>query len=361
MSIPVGVVGATGYTGGELVRLLAGHPGFELAYVSASERSRAQLGAVHPHLRGGEAEELVLPRLVPTRASEAARACRAVFLATPAAVSARLAPILLEHGVELVVDLSPAYRLRARDAHEQWYPDVPWHDRDGVVYGLPELHRDELPAARVIAAPGCLATAAILALLPLTALTGVRITGIAIDGKTGSTGGGASPKPAGQHAVRAGVVAPYAPVRHRHTAEISQELIGRGLATAGGGLRLGMSVFGVDLVRGVAIAAHAFAEPDSSPELSIEQACRETFAKQRFVRVRDWRGEAVPLPDPKALTGSNYCDIAAFHDQVANRYVLLAALDNLMKGAAGQAVQAANIRYDLPEDLGVSALPLYPA
>jgi N-acetyl-gamma-glutamyl-phosphate/LysW-gamma-L-alpha-aminoadipyl-6-phosphate reductase len=366
VSIPVGVVGATGYIGGELLRLLTEHPTFDLVYASASDRERDRPGrrrlrTLHPNLRRGALEEDDAVRLVPTRMSEVAETCSAVFLATPADVSAALAPALLERDLDVVVDLSPAFRLRDQALHERWYPDVPWRDRPEAVYGLPELNRDALAGARLIAAPGCLATAAILALLPLCALTSARFSSIVVDGKTGSTGGGTKLRPAGLHPVRSGVVAPYAPVTHRHTAEIREALTARGLTTSDGGLRLGMSVYGVDLVRGLSVAAYAMAEPDTVLDAPIDQVCREVYGKERFVRVRDWCSEAVPLPDPKALAGSNYCDVAAFHDTDAGRYVMVAALDNLMKGAAGQAIQACNIRYGLPEHLGVSALPIYPA
>lgn len=368
MSIPVGVIGATGFVGGELLRLLSGHPEFELVYISASDRSTGSDGvpvaAIHPNLRGGESATSpdADMRVVGTVSSQAAQQCAAVFLATPPEVSVALAPVLLAAGVQAVVDLSPAFRLVDEDAHERWYPQVRRPSGLTAAYGLPEYSRATLSDARLIAVPGCLATAAILAMLPLCALPGVRFASIVIDGKSGSTGSGGKMRASSLHAVRSGVIAPYAPIDHRHSAEIRQAMLARGLPTGPRGLRLGMSVFSVDLVRGLSVAVHAMVDSGDARPAPLDPAIhfRGFFRDEYFVRVRDWQSEAVPLPDPKAVIGSNYCDIAAFHDPDADRLVVVAALDNLMKGAAGQAVQACNIRFGLPEHLGLAALPVYP-
>ncbi len=371
MGIPVGVIGAGGYVGGELLRLLAGHPDFDLSYAAASGRDRGQddplLAAVHPAFRGGEMDGPPDggPRLAKTSVTEAARRCSAVFLATPPEVSATLAASLLTAGVDAVIDLSPAFRLDDPEAQHRWYPDVRRPPGCNAVYGLPELNRDALAGASLIAAPGCMATAAILALLPLCDVRGLALDAVVIDAKVGSTGSGNRLRKSGMHPVRSGAVAPYAPAGHRHAAEISAVLRARGLTAGVPGLRLGMSVYGIDLVRGLSVAVYALQNrhdrPDQPGELALTGLFREFYRKEPFVRIRDWPSEAVPLPDPKAVIGSNYCDIAAFHDIEAGRIVVIAALDNLMKGAAGQAVQACNIRYGLPETTGLSALPLYPA
>jgi len=362
--IPVGVVGASGFAGGELLRLLAGHPEFALRYASRSGAAESPtvarpVSALHPHL--GHGKDWRSLTVGPTRVEEAAERCAAVFLATPAEVSAELAPALLAAGVEVVVDLSPAFRLHHPAVHRRWYPKVSRTEPVEAVYGLPELNRAAIGTARLIAAPGCLATAAILSLLPLCELSGVGLSSITIDGKTGSTGSGNTVRETGLHAVRSGVVSPYAPVGHRHTAEIRQALRGRGLRTTDG-LRLGMSVYSVDLVRGLSVAAYVMVERDGPGRrrLDLDELYAEVYRDEPFVRVRDWRDGRVPMPDPKVTVGSNYCDVAAFHDTDADRFVLIAALDNLIKGAAGQAVQACNIRYGLADELGLAALPLFP-
>jgi N-acetyl-gamma-glutamyl-phosphate/LysW-gamma-L-alpha-aminoadipyl-6-phosphate reductase len=364
MSIRVGVVGATGLVGGELLRLLAVHPGFSVALAAASGRGHdprdardVVLSDLHPHLVGGPIGNMPVAR---TRVSEISRQCTAVFLATPPSVSASIAPALLDHGVDVVVDLSAAFRLSDPALHQRWYPDVmrPAGRREAV-YGLPELSRDRLPGARLIAVPGCLATASILALLPLSEMRGTRFTAIALDAKSGSAGSGIKPRRSGMHALRSRVVAPYAPVTHRHSAEIREALTARGLATAGGGLRLGMSAYGVDLVRGASVAASVWFDGEVS-SADLTQLFVDSYEKERFVRVRDWSGGTVPLPDPRAVTGSNYCDLAPFVDHEAGRLVIIAVLATLMKGAAGQAVQACNARFGFPEDAGLSAQPVFP-
>ncbi|WP_158887944.1 N-acetyl-gamma-glutamyl-phosphate reductase [Amycolatopsis anabasis] len=363
MGIPVGVVGVSGLVGGELLRLLAGHPEFTVEHVSASgERARepgVPLGRLHPHL--SVAHTLGRLPLRDADLGEIANRCATVFLATPPEVSVRLAPELLARGVELVVDASPAFRLRGREAHDRWYPGVerPAGELAESVYGLPELNRDRIPGARLIAVPGCFATAALLALAPLAGI-GDTFESIVIDAKSGSSGSGNRLRVSGTHAMRANAVTPYAPVRHRHVAEIREVLLGRGLSTADGGLRLGMSTFGVDLVRGLSVAAHVAVRPPMA-EVNLSAVVRRFYRGEPFVRIRDWKREAHPVPDPKVVAGSNFCDLAAFTDQESGRFVLLAALDNLVKGAAGQAVQCANLRHGVTEDAGLTALPLFPA
>jgi LysW-gamma-L-alpha-aminoadipyl-6-phosphate/LysW-L-glutamyl-5-phosphate reductase len=369
MGIPVGVIGASGYAGGELLRLLTGHPVFDLSYAAASGRTHGEqdpaLVSVHPSLRAGEADHRMGEglRLSRVSATEAGRRCAAVFLATPPEVSAALAESLLDAGVEVVIDLSPAFRLRDPGLQRRWYPDVRRRGDHDAVCGLPELNRGALADARLIAMPGCLATAAILALLPLCGLPDLALTGIVIDGKAGSTGSGDRLRRSALHAARSGVVGPYAPAGHRHSAEIREALQARGLTTVGGALRLGMSVFAVNLVRGVSITAHVLQDPaaDKTGDVDLTQLFRQAYRDEPFIRIRDWAAEAVPLPDPRIVLGSNYCDVAAFRDADANRLVIIAALDNLIKGAAGQAVQACNIRFGLPEVTGLAALPVYPS
>jgi LysW-gamma-L-alpha-aminoadipyl-6-phosphate/LysW-L-glutamyl-5-phosphate reductase len=372
MTIPVGIVGASGLVGGELLRLLDTHPDFRVVYAGSSGRGASPggdprnprgagpvaLAEIHPHLLGRPVGEL---RLDPTRVSRIAGMCALVFLATPPAVSASLAPALLDAGVEVVADLSGAFRIKDPVLHKRWYPDVP---RPGSshqpVYGLPELNRDLLPGARLISVPGCLATASILALYPLCRLAGVRFSHITIDAKAGSAGSGTQLRAQGLHALRSHVVAPYAPAGHRHSAEIRECLTDHGLATTGGGLRLGMSAYGVDLIRGASVAVYVWADDDVSPS-ELTRTFRDTYQQERFVRVIDWRSCALPMPDPKAVTGSNYCDVAAVADTDAGRLVIISVLDTLTKGAAGQAIQACNRRFGSPEDAGLNLQPVFPA
>ncbi|MEX1141457.1 MAG: N-acetyl-gamma-glutamyl-phosphate reductase [Thermoleophilaceae bacterium] len=352
-----GVVGASGILGGELLRILAGHPGIALEYVAAESRAGRPATELNPHLKDagiGDFEAF--------DARTAAERCDVVFVATPPETAGRAVPDLLDAGAELVVDLSPAYRVRDLDAHRRWYPDVERDEQIAAtaVYGLPELHRDAIAGARAIAMPGCFATAILLAALPLRELDGVGFDAIAIDGKSGSTGSGTKLRESGAHIWRSNVVAPYAPRGHRHVAEVAQALAAEGIVGGDRGpLRLGMTTYGIDLVRGLSVGLYAFFDGELD-ERDLRRAYHRTYRDERFVRVQAGRGSALPLPDPKAVIGSNYCDVAGFVDDAAGRFVLIGVIDNLVKGGSGQAVQAANIRLGLPEDQGLEAIPVFP-
>lgn len=350
-------MGASGILGGELLRILLGHPEIELEYVSAQTKAGRSATELNPHLKDagiGEFEAF--------DARVAAKRCDVVFLATPPETAGRAVPELLDAGAELAIDLSPAYRVRDPEVHRQWYPEV---ERDQelaevAAYGLPELGREAIREARAIAMPGCFATAILLAALPLREVDGVSFDSIAIDGKSGSTGSGARLRESGAHTWRSNVVAPYAPRGHRHVAEIAQALAAAGVDGAGDdGLRLGMSTYGVDLVRGLSVGLYSFFDGELD-ERALRRAFHRTYRDERFVRVQAGRGSALPLPDPKAVVGSNYCDVAGFVDGAASRFVLIAAIDNMVKGGAGQAVQACNIRLGLPEATGLEAIPVFP-
>jgi N-acetyl-gamma-glutamyl-phosphate/LysW-gamma-L-alpha-aminoadipyl-6-phosphate reductase len=351
-----GVVGASGILGGELLRLLAGHPGLELEYVSAQSKAGRSATELNPHLKDagiGDFEAF--------DAQTAAKRCDVVFLATPPETAGKAVPELLDAGVDVVIDLSPAYRVRDPELHSQWYRDVDRSQEiaDAAVYGLPELNRDKLGDANVIAMPGCFATAILLAALPLRELDGVTYDSIAIDGKSGSTGSGARLRESGAHTWRANVVAPYAPRGHRHVAEVRQALGDHGVSSNGKPPRLGMTTYGVDLVRGLSVGLYSFYEGELD-ERTLRRAYHRTYRDERFVRVQVGRGSVLPLPDPKAVIGSNICDVAPFVDESASRLVLIAAIDNMVKGGAGQAVQACNVRLGLPEEQGLEAIPVFP-
>lgn len=351
-----GVVGASGILGGELLRILALHPGLELEYVSAQSRAGRAATELNPHLKDagiGEFEAF--------DARTAAKRCDVVFVATPPETAGQTVPELLDAGAEIVIDLSPAYRVRDVELHRQWYPDVE-RDREiaeSAVYGLPELNREALADASVIAMPGCFATAILLAALPLRELEGVRYDAISIDGKSGSTGSGARLRESGAHIWRANVVAPYAPRGHRHVAEVQQAMADHGVGADGQAPRLGMTTYGVDLVRGLSVGLYSFFEGELD-ERALRRAYHRTYRDERFVRVQVGRGSALPLPDPKAVIGSNYCDVAPFVDESVDRFVLIAAIDNMVKGGAGQAVQACNVRLGFPEEQGLEAIPVFP-
>jgi len=336
------VVGGSGYVGGELLRLLLGHPEVEIAQVTSDSMAGRAVGRAHPNLR--RATDLVF-------APHAALAPADVtFLATPHGESIERVPTLLETG-GIVIDLSADYRLKDPAAFARYYgrshPHADLLARS--VYGLPELHREAMRTAPLFAVPGCIATASILALHPLAKSGLVGRSPTVVDAKSGSSAGGIEPGPAGTHAERSGSLRAYASAGHRHTAEIEQET----------GLTIALTCHAVEAVRGVLATAHAFtdAPPD---EKTLWKAYRAAYGAERFVRIVHEPDGAHREPDPKILAGTNYCDVGFGTDPHGGRIVAYGALDNLGKGAAGAAVQCLNVRAGFPEATGLEFLGLHP-
>jgi LysW-gamma-L-alpha-aminoadipyl-6-phosphate/LysW-L-glutamyl-5-phosphate reductase len=340
----VSIVGASGYVGGELLRLLLWHPAVQVAQATSARNVGRYLHQVHPNLRGRAQIQFVHPdRLEP---------CDVLFLALPhgeAAVAieryAALAPT--------IIDCSADFRLRDPAAYARWYgaphPAPAWLDR--FVYGLPEVSRAALRGAACASGVGCNATATNLALLPLVHAGLVDINKpIVVEVKVGSSEGGAAASDSSHHPERAGVVRSFAPVGHRHTAEVEQLT---GLSN------VHLSITSVELVRGALATAHVFAARPTS-EKELWQAYRAFAKDQPFVRIVKERQGIYRFPEPKILAGSNFADLGFALDEATGRIVSICALDNLMKGAAGSAVQAMNLMRDLDETLGLEFPGLHP-
>lgn len=336
------VVGGSGYAGGELVRLLLGHPRVELRQVTSERLAGRYVHTAHPNLRGRT-------RLQFARVDDL-EACDVLFLALPHGEAAaridRFASL-----ARRVVDLSSDFRLRDVRAYARWYgaehPAPEWLGR--FVYGLPELRRDELREARFASGVGCNATAATLAMLPL-ARAGL-VERVVIDLKVGSSEGGNGASAASHHPERSGAVRSFAPAGHRHEAEVLQEL---------GPLDLHFSVTAVEMVRGALCTAHVFLrEPVDDRE--VWRLFRDAYASEPFVRIVKERAGLHRYPEPKVLAGTNYCDVGFERDPRSNRLVVISALDNLGKGAAGTAVQAMNLMTGFDETAGLEFAGLHPA
>lgn len=333
--IRVAIMGAAGYLGGELLRLLIGHPDADVVQAMSTRFPGRRVDSVHPNLRAQT--DLLFS------AADDLAACDVLFLATPHRTTMTLLPEVRARA-GTVIDLSGDFRLPDPAVYERYYgvPHTAPELLDAFVPGVPELFRDDLAKADLISVPGCMATAAILALRPLAGLIGPDVQ---IDARTGSSGSGAMAGDSNLHAERSGALRLFAPTRHRHEAEVSR------LA----GVNARMTATGVEAVRGVQVVCHATGTAD---ERTIRRAYREHYADEPFVRVVAHRKGAHRLPDPKLLSGSNYCDVGFAVD--GDRITAIAALDNLVKGGAGAAVQCLNIRAGRPETLGLGFPGLHP-
>ncbi|MBI4401265.1 MAG: N-acetyl-gamma-glutamyl-phosphate reductase [Nitrospirae bacterium] len=350
--VKVAVVGASGYTGGELLRLLAGHPRMEITAVTSEKSAGSTVASVFPHLASllSLSFEALAPNAIAKRAD-------AVFLALPHTKS--LAPVAdcLAAG-KRVVDLSADYRLKNPALYETWYQTP--HTRPELlreaVYGLPELHRSEIRTARLVASPGCYPTAAILQLAPLVAHGLLRPETIVIDAKSGVSGAGRSPAlpyhfPEAHESVEA-----YKVGQHRHIPEIEQEL--NALASRRSRENAIMIAFTPHLLpmnRGILSTSYCrLKKPVDAAELRA--LYRDYYKGERFVRLQEGNSS----PNPRHVRGSNFCDVAVFADTRAGWVVTVAALDNLVKGAAGQAIQAMNLMLGFPEEMGLLSPGVFP-
>jgi N-acetyl-gamma-glutamyl-phosphate reductase len=347
--IPVAIVGATGYTGAELVRLLLQHPHVELVALAGRSRAGERFDDVFPSFKG------VLDQLVePFDADRLAERAKLVFCALPHGQSIPTVGALVDRGVD-VIDLSADYRLRDALTYQQWYGIE--HSRPELlaraVYGLPERHHRAIPEAKLIAAPGCYPTASILALGPLLDRGLVEPDGLIIDAKSGVSGAGRGASQSSLYCEAAEGVHPYNVAgRHRHTPEIEQELLARAPASA----RLLFTPHLVPMIRGMLATCYARPTDSGLPATAYVEALRDAYRRAPLVTVLD--GESPP--DTAHVRGSNRAHVTAVVDPRTGWVLAIAAIDNLGKGASGQAVQCMNLRLELPETSGLESTALFP-
>ncbi len=347
--VKVGVVGASGYVGGETLRLLVTHPKAEITMVTSRQHVGEYLHRVQPSLKGFT--DLVFSEMDYDRVADK---CDLVFTAVPHGTATEIVKALYDRGIK-IIDLSADYRLHDQEGYDKWYGwEHPHPDYlPKSVYGVPELHRDTIRDAQLVSCPGCMAVTSILALAPLVKNDIIDTDHIVVDSKIGSSGAGSGSGTA--HAMRAGVIRPYKPAKHRHTGEIEQELS----EVAGRKIRVSMSPHAVDVVRGILCTNHTFLTRDVN-ERDLWKMYRSEYGDERFVRlIRDKKG-LYKFPDPKFLVGSNFCDIGFDIDEDNGRLVSLSASDNLMKGAAGSAIQNMNVMCGFDESEGLLHTPLTP-
>ena len=342
MTLNVSIVGGSGYGGGELVRLLLGHPEVCIRQVTSERFAGKPVTRVHPNLRGATALKF--------SAIADLEACDFLFLALPHGHAMGK----LDHYLDLapkLIDLSGDFRLDDADSFETWYGEP--HGRPEAladfVYGIPEVNRERIRTARLVTGAGCNATATILGLLPLYR-AGV-VGNVVVEVKAGSSEGGNASSDASHHPERSGAVRSYKPTGHRHVAEM--------LMVLGDKADIAFSATSIEMVRGILATCHVFLTEDLD-EKAVWKLYREAYGRERFVRIVKERSGIYRYPEPKLLSGTNYCDIGFERDPRSNRLVVMSAIDNLMKGAAGQAVQAFNLMQGFEEDTALGFAGLHP-
>ena len=349
----VSIVGGSGYAGGELLRLLLEHPHVEVAQVTSESHAGHYVHSRHPNLRGR-----TRLKFSPLSTLES---CDLLFLALPHGQ----AMTHIEHLSQLaprIIDLSADFRLRCASAYVKWYghehtaPE--WLSR--FVYGLPEINRQVIVGASHVSGVGCNAAATILALWPLFEADLVdRERGVIVEVKAGSSEGGATAGDSSHHPDRSHAVRSFAPTGHRHTAEVIQALSSEGRVVP-----VHMSVTAIELVRGVLATAHLFVKKEIGPDglqlAGVWRTYRAAYGGEPFVRIVRERRGVYRYPEPKILWGTNYADVGFDYDPETGRVVTIAAIDNLMKGASGSAVQCMNLMCGWEESEGLGFPGLHP-
>lgn len=344
-AIPVGILGASGYTGAELVRLLAHHSGVEIRAITADRKAGQAMATVFPHLGG-----VKLPPLSTIEETDF-DALEAVFLGLPHGTTQDVVAALPDH--LKVIDLSADFRLQSLDSYKQWYGHdhrAPALQKDAV-YGLTEHARDAITKARLIACPGCYPTASLMPLVPLLKAGLISAEDIIIDAKSGVSGAGRAEREANLFAEVSEGIHAYSIGGHRHAPEIEQMLSG----TAGAPITVNFTPHLVPMNRGILATIYVRLSAGMDAD-GLRAALEAAYGTEPFVRVLP-KGVA---PATRHVRGSNHCLIGVFPDRLPGRAILVSAIDNLVKGAAGQAVQNFNLVAGLPETTALEQEPLFP-
>lgn len=341
------IIGASGYTGVELSRLLCNHPFLEVTAVTSRQYAGKPLAEVFPNLRG--TTDLICENL---SVDELIERADVFFAAVPHKTAMDLVPHLIVAGKK-VVDLSADFRLRDADIYEQWYQEHSSKEYiKKAVYGLPELYRDEIKKAQLVANPGCYPTSIILGMAPLLKAGVVDLKTIIADSKSGTSGAGRGAKVGALFCEVADGFKAYGVGRqHRHTPEIEQELS----LLAGESFPVSFTPHLLPISRGILSTVYASLQQEISAE-EVHELYEDMYKDEKFVRVLPLG----TLPATQYVRGSNYCDIGFAIDTVTNRIIVVSAIDNVVKGASGQAIQNMNLMCGFPEDAGLEVVPFFP-
>lgn len=342
--IKVGIVGGSGYTGGELLRILYGHPFVEIVGVTSRKYLGKPISRTHPNLRKISKLKFISIESMPD--------VDVLFLGLPHhAVMDYIDDFI--NKTDLLIDLSSDFRLSNPDDYVKYYGHE--HSRPELLeqfsYGMPELHRDKIINSKFIAVPGCTATAAILPLKPIVENLNPKI--IVVDSKVGSSAAGAAYSLSTHHPERSNVVRSFKPSMHRHLAEMNQEL------NKDGSISLNFSPHAVEMIRGIQSTIHIFLDEDYTSK-DIWQIYLQAYKEEPFIRLVREKSGIYRYPEPKLVLGTNICEIGFEKDESTGRLIVMSAIDNLMKGAAGQGVQSMNIALGFEETAGINSIGFHP-
>lgn len=335
--IEIGIIGANGYTGGELLRLLDQHSQVEVTVATSRKFAGQKVSKVHPHLQNLDLEfQVVKPEDMEADL---------VFTATPHGASMNIVPPLVEKGIK-VIDLSGDYRFDDLEVYEKWYGLKQENPLDAV-YGLPEIYREEIKDANLVANPGCFPTGAILACLPL--VSEGLVDKVIVDSKTGVSGAGIKPSESNMFTNVSDNVIPYLATSHRHAPEIQEKL------SKVGDVGVSFTPHLVPVIRGILSTVHSFPVKEVAND-EVQELYSKYYQNEPFVNVLDV-GE---VPRLSAVRGSNFCHIGVFQQDENGRLVVASSIDNLVKGASGQAIHNMNIMFGFSETESLEYLGLHP-
>ena len=347
--IKVSVIGATGYAGAELLRLLHGHPEVEVVHITSESSAGKPISELYPHLTGIYDQELISMR-AEGNMEMIGRDSDFVFIGLPHGHAMEVGKALENMPVR-IIDLGADYRFDDTSIYEEWYKVPHTHKDAPRVYGLAELYRDQVKDAKIIGNAGCYTTASILALAPLAKHRLIDVNTIVIDAKSGVSGAGRGAKTANHFPELYDSFKAYGVATHRHTPEIEQALSD----LSGDDIVLNFTPHLVPMSRGILSTCYAKLKDGISAEL-VDAAFANMYGKEYFVRLLGRNG----YPATKNVRGSNFCEIGWHVDPRTHRVIVLSAIDNLVKGAAGQAIQNMNIAAGLDEKTGLDIVPMYP-
>jgi N-acetyl-gamma-glutamyl-phosphate reductase len=342
----IAIIGATGYSGVELLRFLQHHPYVSSCSLYSSSQDGNYLSSIFPHIgeRGWILQKINIEQIAAT--------CDVVFFATPPGVSSELAPLLIDKGIK-VIDLSGDFRLKDGSVYEKWYkrPAAPGAYLQQAVYGLAEWNKEEIRNAQLLSNPGCYPTATLLGLAPLVKNRLVEEHSIIVDAKSGVSGAGRQASLSTHFSETNENVKIYKVNEHQHIPEIEQMLTNWNERIQ----PITFSTHLIPMTRGIMATIYANAKTDLSLEMLLD-LYKTSYEDSKFVRIR----KPGQFPSTKEVYGSNYCDIGIAYDERTGRVTVVSVIDNLVKGAAGQAIQNFNMMMGWDEESGLSFTPIYP-